>query len=141
AKRPALQTNRSFFATSRRFKTENAAHSDASALALILHGDPTLFAIVRLSLIVSLSAVAISAAIGIPLGALVALTRFRGREGVIVLLNTLMGLPPVVVGLAVFLALSRSGPLGSLGLLFTPTAMVVAQTVLVTPIIAALARQ
>jgi tungstate transport system permease protein len=116
-------------------------HSDASALDLILHGDPSLFAIVRLSLVVSLSAVAISAVIGIPLGALVALTRFRGREGVIVLLNTLMGLPPVVVGLAVFLALSRSGPLGSLGLLFTPTAMVVAQTVLVTPIIAALARQ
>ena len=89
----------------------------------------------------SLSAVAIAAVIGIPFGALVALTRFRGREGVIVLLNTLMGLPPVVVGIAVYLALSRSGPLGSLGLLFTPTAMVVAQTILVTPIIAALARQ
>ena len=116
-------------------------HSGASALDLILRGDPALFAIVRLSLIVSLSAVAISAIIGIPFGALVALTRFRGREGVFVLLNTLMGLPPVVVGLAVYLALSRSGPLGSLGLLFTPTAMVVAQTILVTPIIAALARQ
>jgi tungstate transport system permease protein len=115
--------------------------SDASALDLILTGDPALFAIVRLSLIVSLSAVAISAVIGIPFGALVALTRFRGREGVIALLNTLMGLPPVVVGLAVYLALSRSGPLGSLGLLFTPAAMVVAQTILVTPIIAALARQ
>src|SRR5215467_9442523 len=98
-------------------------------------GDPALFAIVRLSLVVSLSAVAISAVIGIPFGALVALTRFRGREAVIVLLNTLMGLPPVVVGLAVYLALSRSGPLGSLGLLFTPTAMIVAQTILVTPII------
>ncbi len=116
-------------------------HSDASALDLILRGDPALFAIVRLSLVVSLSAVAISAVIGVPFGALVALTRFRGREGVIVLLNTLMGLPPVVVGLAVYLALSRSGPLGSLGLLFTPAAMVVAQTILVTPIIAALARQ
>ena len=116
-------------------------HSDASALDLILTGDSALFAIVRLSLIVSLSAVAISAVIGIPFGALVALTRFRGREGVIVLLNALMGLPPVVVGLAVYLALSRSGPLGSLGLLFTPAAMVVAQTILVTPIIAALARQ
>jgi tungstate transport system permease protein len=116
-------------------------YSDASALDLILSGDPALFAIVRLSLVVSLSAVAISAVIGIPLGALVALTRFRGREGVTVLLNTLMGLPPVVVGLAVFLVLSRSGPLGSLGLLFTPIAMVVAQTILVTPIIAALARQ
>jgi tungstate transport system permease protein len=116
-------------------------HSGASAVDLILSGDPALFEIVRLSLIVSLSAVAISAVIGIPLGALVALTRFRGREGAIVLLNTLMGLPPVVVGLAVYLALSRSGPLGSLGLLFTPIAMVVAQTILVTPIIAALARQ
>ncbi len=116
-------------------------HSDASALDLILTGDPALYAIVRLSLLVSLSAVAISAIIGIPFGAFVALVRFRGREGVIVLLNTLMGLPPVVVGLAVYLALSRSGPLGALGLLFTPTAMVIAQTILVTPIIAALARQ
>jgi tungstate transport system permease protein len=115
--------------------------SGASAFDLILTGDPALYAIVRLSLLVSLSAVAISALIGIPFGALVALTRFRGREGVIVLLNTLMGLPPVVVGLAVYLTLSRSGPLGSLGLLFTPTAMIVAQTILVTPIIAALARQ
>jgi tungstate transport system permease protein len=116
-------------------------HSNASALDLILTGDPALFAIVRLSLLVSLSAVAISAVIGIPFGAFVALARFRGREGVIVLLNTLMGLPPVVVGLAVYLALSRSGPLGALGLLFTPTAMIIAQTILVTPIVAALARQ
>jgi tungstate transport system permease protein len=114
---------------------------DASALQLVLTGDPTLLAIVRLSLIVSLSAVAIAALIGIPFGAFIALTRFRGREGVIVLLNTLMGLPPVVAGLAVYLLLSRSGPLGSLGLLFTPSAMVVVQTILVTPIIAALARQ
>jgi|SRR6516225_3171029 ABC-type tungstate transport system substrate-binding protein len=117
-------------------RRREALHSGALALDLILSGDPALLAIVRLSLVVSLSAVAISAVIGIPLGALVALARFRGREGVIVLLNTLMGLPPVVVGLAVYLALSRSGPLGSLGLLFTPTAMVVAQTILVTPIIA-----
>jgi tungstate transport system permease protein len=116
-------------------------HPDASALDLVLTGDPNLLAIVRLSLLVSLSAVALAALIGIPLGAFVALTRFRGREGVIVLLNALMGLPPVVVGLAIYLLLSRSGPLGSLGLLFTPAAMVVAQTVLVTPIIAALARQ
>jgi len=114
---------------------------DASALQLVLTGDPTLLAIVRLSLIVSLSAVALAAMIGIPFGAFIALTRFRGREGVIVLLNTLMGLPPVVAGLAVFLLLSRSGPLGSLGLLFTPSAMIVVQTILVTPIIAALARQ
>jgi tungstate transport system permease protein len=116
-------------------------HTDASALALILGGDPALFAIVRLSLMVSLSAVVIAAIIGVPFGAWLALTRFPGREGVIVLLNALMGLPPVVAGLAVYLLLSRSGPLGPLGLLFTPTAMVVAQTVLVTPIIAALARQ
>jgi tungstate transport system permease protein len=79
--------------------------------------------------------------IGLPLGALIALTRFYGREAVIVVLNALMGLPPVVAGIAVFLALSRSGPLGSFGLLFTPQAMVIAQTVLVTPIIAALSRQ
>jgi tungstate transport system permease protein len=114
---------------------------DASALHLVLTGDPALFAIVRLSLIISLSAVLFAAVIGIPFGALVALTRFRGREVVIVVLNALMGLPPVVVGLAVFLSLSRSGPLGSWGLLFTPQAMVIAQTILVAPIIAALARQ
>jgi tungstate transport system permease protein len=116
-------------------------HENASALQLIFSGDPALFAIVRLSLLVSFSALAISAVIGIPFGAFVALTRFRGRESVIVLLNALMGLPPVVVGLAVYLLLSRSGPLGTLGILFTPTAMVIAQTVLVTPILAALSRQ
>ena len=116
-------------------------HPDVSALELILTGDPALLAIVRLSLMVSLSAVAISSLIGIPFGAFVALNRFWGREGVIVLLNALMGLPPVVAGLAVYLLLSRSGPLGSFGLLFTPAAMVIAQTVLVTPIIAALTRQ
>jgi tungstate transport system permease protein len=115
--------------------------SNTSALELILTGDPALLAIVRLSLIVSLSAVAVSALIGIPFGAFIALNRFRGREGVIVLLNALMGLPPVVAGLVVYLLLSRSGPLGSLGLLFTPTAMVIVQTILVTPIIAALTRQ
>lgn len=115
--------------------------TDLSALALVLTGDPALLAIVKLSLIVSVSAVAIAALIGMPLGAAIALTSFRGREGVIVLLNALMGLPPVVVGLVVYLALSRSGPLGSLGLLFTPAAMIVAQTVLVAPIIAALTRQ
>jgi tungstate transport system permease protein len=114
---------------------------EVSALHLVLSGDPGLFAIVRLSVMISLSAVLFAALIGVPFGALIALTRFRGREGVIVLLNALMGLPPVVVGLAVFLALSRSGPLGSWGLLFTPQAMVIAQTILVAPIIAALARQ
>jgi tungstate transport system permease protein len=114
---------------------------DVSALHLVLTGDPALLAIVRLSLIVSLSAVALAAAVGVPLGAAVALTQFRGREAVIVALNALMGLPPVVVGLALYLLLSRAGPLGSWGLLFTPQAMIVAQTVLVLPIIAALTRQ
>jgi tungstate transport system permease protein len=115
--------------------------ADVSALHLVLTGDPALLSIVRLSLMVSVSAVLLAALIGVPFGALLALIRFPGREGVIVVLNALMGLPPVVVGLAVYLALSRSGPLGSWGLLFTPTAMVIAQTVLVAPIIAALTRQ
>jgi len=114
---------------------------NASALQLVLSADPTLLGIVRLSLIVSLSAVALAGLIGVPLGALVALTRFPGREAVIVALNAMMGLPPVVVGLAVYLMLSRSGPLGSWGLLFTPQAMIIAQTLLVMPLIAALARQ
>ena len=114
---------------------------ELSALELVLNADPTLIAIVRLSLLVSLSAVLFAAIIGVPAGALLALTRFPGRDVLIVILNTLMGLPPVVVGLAIFLLLSRSGPLGSWGLLFTPQAMVIAQTVLVTPIIAALTRQ
>jgi tungstate transport system permease protein len=115
--------------------------TEDSALALILSGDPSLIAIVRLSLEVSLTAVLIAACIGLPLGALVALSRFRGREFVVVFLNALMGLPPVIVGLAVYLTLSRSGLLGRWGLLFSPAAMVIAQTVLVTPIIAALTRQ
>jgi len=114
---------------------------NATALQLILSADPALMAIVRLSLIVSLSAVLCASLIGIPLGALIALTRFPGREAVIVLFNALMGLPPVAVGLAVYLALSRSGPLGSFGILFTPQAMIIAQTILVAPIIAALTRQ
>src|SRR5471030_2061044 len=114
---------------------------DASALQLVLSGDPALLAIVRLSLIVSLSAVLCAALIGIPAGALIALTRFPGRAGLIVALNALMGLPPVVVGLAVYLALSRSGPLGAWGLLFTPQAMIIAQAILVAPIIAALTQQ
>jgi tungstate transport system permease protein len=112
-----------------------------SALQLILSGDATLFAIVRLSLIVSLSAVALAAVVGMPLGALLALTRFPGRSVLVVMFNALMGLPPVVVGLAVYLLLSRSGPLGTFGLLFTPAAMVIAQTILIAPIIAALTRQ
>ena len=112
-----------------------------SALQLVTSADPALFAIVRLSVAVSLSAVFFAALIGVPFGALIALTRFFGREGVIIVLNTLMGLPPVVVGLAVYLALSRSGPLGAWGLLFTPQAMIIAQVILVSPIIAALTRQ
>jgi len=114
---------------------------DASALHLLLTADPALLAIVRLSLAVSLSAVACATLLGVPLGALIALTRFPGRGAVIVTVNAMMGLPPVMVGLALYLALSRSGPLGSWGLLFTPAAMVAAQTVLVLPIIAALTRQ
>ncbi len=114
---------------------------ELSALELVLTGNPALVAIVRLSLLVSLSAVLLAALIGVPGGALLALTRFRGREAVIVILNALMGLPPVVAGLAIFLLLSRSGPLGSWGLLFTPQAMVIAQTILVAPTIAALTRQ
>jgi len=114
---------------------------DGSALHLVLTGDPGLYAIVYLSLVVSMSAVLFAALIGVPLGALIALTRFPGRDALIVALNAMMGLPPVVVGLAVFLALSRSGPLGAWGLLFTPQAMIIAQTILVAPIIAALTRQ
>lgn len=115
--------------------------SDASALHLVLTADPVLVAIVKLSLLVSLSAVVFAALIGIPFGAWLALARFPGRQAVIVLVNAMMGLPPVVVGLAIYLALSHSGPLGRWGLLFTPQAMVIAQTVLVAPIIAALTRQ
>src|SRR2546422_1108129 len=117
------------------------AMPEASVLELVLSADPTLMAIVRLSLVVSLTAAACAALIGVPFGALLALTRFPGRQAVIVVLNALMGLPPVVVGLAIYLLLSRSGPLGWFGLLFTPQAMIIAQTLLVTPIIAALARQ
>ena len=110
-------------------------------LHLILAADPALMAIIRTSLMVSLAAVLLAGAIGIPLGALVAVSRFRGREAIIVALNALMGLPPVVVGLMVYLLLSRSGPLGSWGLLFTPQAMIAAQAILILPIVAALTRQ
>jgi tungstate transport system permease protein len=112
-----------------------------NAFQLIGSADPKLLEIIRLSLAVSLSATLIAAVIALPLGAVLALSRFRGREAAIVLLNALLGLPPVVVGLAVYLLLSRSGPLGSWGILFTPQAMIIAQTVLIVPIIAALARQ
>lgn len=113
----------------------------ANAWQLIVGGDPALFAIVKLSLAVSLSAVVLAAIVGLPLGALLALMRFPGRSAIVVLVNAFMGLPPVVVGLAVYLLLSRSGPLGDLGILFTPTAMIIAQAVLIVPIIAALTRQ
>lgn len=114
---------------------------ETTALDLVLGGDPALYAIVRLSLAVSLGATMLAALIGAPLGALIALSRYPGRQVVVVALNALMGLPPVVVGLAIYLLLSRSGPLGEFGLLFTPTAMLVTQTLLVMPIIAALTRQ
>jgi tungstate transport system permease protein len=112
-----------------------------SGLRLVATLDLRLWEIVGLSLAVSLSAVALATLVGLPLGAAIAVGRFPARQAVIVVLNALMGLPPVVVGLLVYLLLSRAGPLGELGLLFTPQAMVIAQTVLVLPIIAALARQ
>ncbi len=112
-----------------------------AAMSLILTLDSGLVEIVALSLRISLTAVAIATIIALPLGALVALQGFPGRRAVVVLLNASMGLPPVVVGLMVYLLLSRAGPLGSLGILFTPTAMVIAQSIIVLPIIAALARQ
>ena len=111
------------------------------AWRLVASLDPRLGDIVALSLRVSLTAVVIASAVGLPLGALIAVSRFPARRTTIVLLNALMGLPPVVVGLLVYLLLSRAGPLGALGLLFTPSAMVIAQAILITPIIAALTRQ
>lgn len=111
------------------------------ALGLIKGADPELARIVLLSLHLSLLAAIAGAAIGLPLGALIAVGSFPGRRALIVLLNALLGLPSVVVGLVVYLLLSRAGPLGSFGVLFTPAAIVVAQTVLVVPIVAALARQ
>jgi tungstate transport system permease protein len=113
----------------------------SAALALLVGLDSRLVEIVLLSLRVSLSAVAIAALLGLPLGAAIAVSRFPGRQAVIVVLNALMGLPPVVVGLLVYLLLSRAGPLGVFGILFTPAAMVFAQSILILPIIAALSRQ
>jgi tungstate transport system permease protein len=111
-----------------------------TAIGLILSGDAALAGIIALSLRVTLSAVAIACLIGLPLGAALAMARFPGRSVVVVFFNALMGLPPVVAGLAIFLLLSRSGPLGDLGLLFTPTAMIAAQTVLILPIVVSLTR-
>ena len=111
------------------------------AARLIAQLDPNLVSIVALSLEVSLAAVVIATIVGLPVGAVIGVARFPGRQTMIAVLNGLMGLPPVVVGLLVYLLLSRAGPLGSFGLLFTPAAMIIAQSVLVTPIIAALSRQ
>src|SRR5947209_4825867 len=109
-----------------------------AALGLIGNLDPEIAGIVALSLSVSLSAAMIAMIIGAPLGGALGVGRFRGRQTIIVLANALLGLPPVVVGLAIYLLLSRSGPLGFAGLLFTPTAMIMAQVVLTTPIVIAL---
>lgn len=109
--------------------------------SLVFQLDHRLVAIVLLSLRVSLLAVALASVLGLPLGATVALARFPGRNAIVLVLNAFMGLPPVVVGLTIYLLLSRAGPFGPLGMLFTPTAMVVAQMVLILPIIAALTRQ
>src|SRR5689334_10427239 len=113
----------------------------ASALSLVFGGDPALYRIVALSLYVSVAAVLLAALVALPFGAFLALIKFPGRTFLVVVINAFMGLPPVVVGLAVYLLLSRSGPLGFLGLLFSPNAMIIAQALLVMPIIAALTRQ
>jgi|SRR5262245_6856812 len=120
---------------------QDIARSFAGAFDLIRTADPTLGGIILLSLQVSLTAVLLASLLGLALGAAIAVGRFPGRRPLIVLLNALMGLPPVVVGLLVYLLLSRAGPLGELGILFTPSAMVIAQTILIAPIIAALCRQ
>ena len=119
---------------------ESFSEAFASAFQLIFTADSTLWGIVALSLQVSLTAVFFAALIGIPLGALLAIKSFWGRPVIIVVVNALMGLPPVVVGLCVYLMLSKAGPLGILGLLYTPTAMIIAQTLLIAPIIVALSR-
>jgi len=100
-----------------------------------------LYETVKLSLQVSLSSVFFASIVGLPLAAVIATTRFSGKRLIVIILNTLMGLPPVVVGLLIYLLLSRAGPLGSLGILFTPSAMIIAQTILIAPVITGLARQ
>jgi tungstate transport system permease protein len=111
------------------------------AISLVLSADPDLLEIIGLSMRVSLTAVLAACLIGLPLGAAIGIASFPGRGAVLVILNSLMGLPPVVVGLLIYLLLSRAGPLGTFGLLYTPTAMIIAQTALITPIVAALSRQ
>ena len=120
---------------------DTISQSFAVALAMVGHLEPRLTGIVVLSLAISLTATLIAAVIGLPLGSALAILRFPGRGPLVVALNAAMGLPPVVVGLVVYLLLSRAGPLGALGLLFTPGAMVIAQTILIVPIMAALTRQ
>lgn len=120
---------------------QDFAEAFSLAFQLVLSGDGNLIEIVLLSLRVSLAATVTACLVGLPLGAILAVARFPGRNGLLIVINALMGLPPVVVGLLVYLHLSRAGPLGFLGLLYTPTAMIIAQTILITPIVAALSRQ
>ena len=120
---------------------DDLADAASAAISLIVTLDADLLEIIALSLRVNLTSVALASAIGLPLGGALVLFRFPGRRGLVVAVSALMGLPPVVVGLVVYLMLSRAGPLGVFGLLFTPTAMIIAQVILITPIVAALARQ
>ena len=120
---------------------DDLAQAVDTAFRLLATGDRGLFEIIALSLQVNLTAVAVAAAIALPVGAALALYHFPGRRPISILISALMGLPPVVVGLLVYLTLSRSGPLGVFALLYSPTAMIIAQVVIVTPIIASLTRQ
>ena len=120
---------------------QDFAQAFVLAFELVFSGDADLIEIIVLSLRVSLTAMVVACGLGLPLGAILAVTRFPGRSTALVMINALMGLPPVVVGLIVYLHLSRAGPMGSFGLLYTPTAMIIAQVILIMPIIAALSRQ
>jgi tungstate transport system permease protein len=120
---------------------QDFGQSFSLAFGLVFTADPDLIEIIGLSLRVSLTAVVLACALGLPLGAALAIFRFPGRHALLILVNALMGLPPVVVGLLVYLMLSNAGPMGWLQLLYTPTAMIVAQTLLITPIVAALSRE
>jgi tungstate transport system permease protein len=122
-------------------KMQDFAQAFILAFELVFSGDADLIEIIVLSLRVSLTAMVVACVLGLPLGAILAVTRFPGRSTALVMINALMGLPPVVVGLIVYLHLSRAGPMGSFGLLYTPTAMIIAQVILIMPIIAALSRQ
>jgi len=130
-----------FSGSLQKFRMAEILASFGLALRLMAAGDPEFVRIVTLSLEVSLASAALACAIGLPLGAVVAVASFPGRHAAIVLMNALLGLPSVVVGLVVYLLLSRAGPLGDLGILFTPPAIVIAQTLLVVPMVAALSRQ